>query len=309
MTLARLTLIENFRALFYAPFYAASELGAYTAEGLEVGMIAGGASGQTAQMLAAGAAEVSWGGPMRLMLARDKDPASDMVAFCEVVGRDPFFLIGREPNPAFRMADLPGKRVATVTEVPTPWICLQRDLQLAGIDPGSLSRTPPRTMPGNAAALRAGEADVIQVFHPYARTLVDDGAGHLWHAAADRGLACYTTLNTTRRFIRENPETVLAMTRAMFRTQTWIAAHSGDDLAEVVGRYLPDVPKHTLAACFEDYKGNGVWSREPLVQRAGLEWKRDAMLAWGAIRGKLDYEDYVEARFAEAVMREPPPGL
>ena len=309
MTVGRLTLIENFRALFYAPFYAASELGAYTAEGLEVGMITGGAAGQTAQMLSAGAAEVSWGGPMRLMIARDKDPGSDMVAFCEVVGRDPFFLIGREPNPSFRMSDLPGKRVATVAEVPTPWICLQRDLQLAGIGPTSIARTPPRTMPENAAALRAGELDVIQVFHPCARTLVDEGAGHLWYAAADRGLACYTTLNTTRRFIRDNPQTVLAMTRAMFRTQQWIAAHSGADLAEVVARYLPDVPRRVLAACFEEYKSNGVWSREPVVQRAGLEWKRDAMLACGAIRAKLDFDEYVDTRFAEEVMREPPPGL
>ena len=309
MTASKLTLIENFRALFYAPFYAAFELGAYAAEGLEVGLISGGSAGETQQMLSAGMADVSWGGPMRLMLARDKDSASDTVAFCEVVGRDPFFLIGRERNPAFRMADLQGKRVATVSEVPTPWICLQRDLQVAGIDPAAISRTPPRTMAENVAALRAGELDVIQVFHPYARTLVDDGAGHLWYSAADRGLACYTTLNTTRRFIRENPRIVLGMTRAIFGTQTWIAEHSGAELAEVVGSYLADVPHRVLAACFDEYKSSGVWSREPVVQRAGLEWKRDAMLACGAIREKLDYEDYVETRFAEEVMREPPPAL
>jgi NitT/TauT family transport system substrate-binding protein len=32
----RVVLIENFRALFYAPFYAACALGAYEEEGLEV---------------------------------------------------------------------------------------------------------------------------------------------------------------------------------------------------------------------------------------------------------------------------------
>jgi NitT/TauT family transport system substrate-binding protein len=305
----KLTLIENFRALFYAPFYAALELDAYRDEDLEVDMITGGASGQTQQMLSAGAAEVSWGGPMRLMLARDKDPGNDTVAFCEVAGRDPFFLIGREPNRAFRMHDLVGKRVATVTEVPTPWICLQRDLQLEGIDPGSITRTPPRTMAENAAALRAGEVDVIEVFHPYARTLIDEGAGHLWYSAADRGPACYTTLNTTRRFIGEQPRTVLAMTRAMYRTQQWIAAHTGAALADVVRRYLPDVPAPMLAACFDDYRASGVWSRDPVVQRAGLEWKRDAMLACGAIREKLAYEAYVDIQFAQAVVAENPPPI
>ena len=55
----KLTLIENFRALFYAPFYAAAELGAWRAEGLEVGMITPKTSAETIQILAAGGAENS----------------------------------------------------------------------------------------------------------------------------------------------------------------------------------------------------------------------------------------------------------
>lgn len=305
----KLTLIENFRALFYAPFYAAFELGAWKAEGLDVAMITGGAAGQTIGMLAAGAGEVSWGGPLRVILAHEKDPASDTVAFCEVVGRDPFFLVGREPNAGFGMADLVGKRLAITKEVPTPGICLMRDLQLAGIDPATIARTPPRTMTENAAALRAGEVDVIQVFQPYAQMLIDEGAGHLWYAAAERGLCCYTTLNTTRRFIRETPQALSAMARGMFRTQKWIFSRSGADLAEVVGTYLPDVPRDVLAACFDRYKANGTWSRDPVVKRAGIEWKRDALLACGAIRSGLDYEAYVDPRFAEAVVHEDPPSM
>lgn len=305
----KITLVENFRALFYAPFYATAELGAYEAEGLDVTMITPTTSAQTIQILSAGGAEVSWGGPMRLMLALDKDPQADPVAFCEVVARDPFFLIGRTANSRFRMQDLVGKTVATVSEVPTPWICLQRDLRLAGIDPASIKRAPERTMAENAAALRAGEVDVIQVYHPIARTIVDEGAGHLWFRAAHRGLACYTTLNTTRDFIRKSPDTVLRVTRALFRTQKWIAAHDGRDLAEVIAKYLPDVPQDVIAACCNEYKASGVWSHGPIVQRAGLEWKRDAMLSCGAIKTKLDYEAYVDMQFAEQILREDPPSI
>ena len=305
----KLTLIENFRALFYAPFYAAAELGAWRAEDLEVRMITPKTSAETIEILAAGGAEVSWGGPMRLMIALDKDAASDSVAFCEVVGRDPFFLVGREPRPGFAMKDLVGPRVATVSEVPTPWICLQRDLVLAGIDPAQVRRTPARTMAENLAALRAGELDVIQVFQPFAHSAVADGRGHLWHRASDRGLACYTTLNTTRAFIRSQPDTVLRVTRAMYRTQKWIAAHPGATLAAVVSDYLPDVPRDVLAECFDGYKSTGVWSTSPIVQRAGLEWKRDAMRSCGAIAKPAAYEDYVDLQFAERVMREDPPSI
>ena len=176
--------------------YATQALGAYRAEGLEVDMITAGSAEQTLKILAAGGAQVSWGGPMRIMLARDKDASSDTVAFCEVVGRDPFFLIGRTPNPQFRVQELVGRTVATVSEVPTPWICLQRDLTLAGVDPASITRIPDRSMGENAAALRTGEVDVIQVFHPVARTLVNDGAGHVWSRAADRGLAAKAAMAT-----------------------------------------------------------------------------------------------------------------
>jgi NitT/TauT family transport system substrate-binding protein len=305
----KITLAENFRAVFYTPFYAIAALDAYEAEGLDVEMISPSGAGEANRLLAAGGAQVSWGGPMRLMLALDKDPNSKTMAFCEVVGRDPFYLLGRTPNAKFQMKDLIGMTVATVSEVPTPWVCLQHDLRTAGIDPASIRRSPERSMGENAAALRAGEVDVIQVFHPFARTLVDEGAAHLWYVAASRGLACYTTLNTTREFIDEHPELVLGMTRATYRTQKWIAAHDGADLAALIGSYLPDIPVAVLAACFNEYKATEVWSRAPIVQRAGIEYKHEAMLASGMIRGRRTYEDYVDARFAEQVVREDPPSM
>ncbi|MBI4204153.1 MAG: ABC transporter substrate-binding protein [Betaproteobacteria bacterium] len=305
----RITLIENFRAVFYAPFYATAALGAYEAEGLDVTMRMSEAAEKTLTTLAAGAGDVSWGGPLRVMAALDKDPHGGYAAFCEVVGRDPFFLLGREPNPRFRLQDLVGKKLATVSEVPTPWICLQQDLRRVGIDPSTISRAPARTMAENAAALAAGEVDVIQVFQPYARNLVDAGAGHIWYAAANRGLTSYTTFNTTRSFIEQNPDAVLRMTRAMYRTQKWIAAHDGRDLAEAIAAYLPDIAVPALAACCNDYKALSLWNANPVMRREGLEWLRDAMLAAGHIRTRLAYEECVDMRFAEQVVREDPPSL
>jgi NitT/TauT family transport system substrate-binding protein len=304
-----ITLIENFRAVFYSPFYAAEALGAYAAEGLDVVMKMSHAAERTLTSLAAGAGDVVWGGPLRIMAALDQDPAGGYVAFCEVVGRDPFFLLGRVPRPVFQLQDLVGRKLATVSEVPTPWICLQHDLRRAGIDPSSITRARERSMAENAAALRSGELDVIQVFQPYARHLIEEGAGHLWHAAANRGPTSYTTFNTTRAFIEREPDTALRMTRAMYRTEKWIAAHEGRDLAEVVGRYLPEIPLARLAACCDSYKALGLWNSNPVVQRAGFEWLRDAMLAAGAIRTRFSYEDCVDMRFAEQVVREDPPSM
>ena len=299
-----ITLIENFRAVFYAPFYACAALGAYRAEGVEVTMRVSAAAEKT---LTTG--DVSWGGPLRVMKALDGNPGAGYVAFCEVVGRDPFFLLGRTPNPQFELNELIGTRVAVVSEVPTPWICLQYDLRRAGIDPAAIALTPARSMAENAAALRAGDVDVIQVFQPYARELIDAKAGHVWYAAANRGLTSYTTFNSTRGFIEKNPEAALRMTRAMYRTQKWIAAHDGRALAEAIAAYLPDVPLPVLAACCNDYKSLGLWNANPVMRREGLEWLRDAMLAAGYIKTKLAFEQCVDMRFAEQAVRDDPPSM
>jgi NitT/TauT family transport system substrate-binding protein len=298
------TLIENFRAVFYAPFYAAFALDAWRAEGVDVRLQMSDAADKTLTALTSGTGQVSWGGPMRLLHAKDKDPSSDLVSFCEVVGRDPFYLLARTANPEFRMQDLAAKKLAVVTEVPTPWYCLQYDLRLAGVDPARMTIASPGSMAQNVVRLRAGEVDVIQVFEPFAQQVIDEGIGHPWYSAASRGPATYTTLNTTRSFIERDPDTVLRMTRAIYRTQQWLAAHDGRELAQLIAAYLPEVPPSTRAACFDGYKANRLWNTNPVQQRTGFEWLRDAMIACGAIRNKIAYEDLADMRFAEQVMHE-----
>lgn len=298
------TLIENFRAVFYAPFYAAFALRAYDAEGVEVCMATSVAADKTLTSLTAGTGQVSWGGPMRLLHAMDANPHSGLVSFCEVVCRDPFYLLGRVPNADFRMSDLVGKTLAVVSEVPTPWYCLQYDLRLAGLDPSAMRQAPARSMAENVELLRKGELDVIQVFEPFAQRAVDEGFGYRWYTAASRGPATYTTLNTTREFIERDADTVLRMTRGMYRTQRWIAAHDGRDLAEAIKSYMPDIPVKTLAAACNGYKASGIWNTDPIQHRTGLEWLRDAMLACNAIHNKLAYEDLADMRFARQVIRE-----
>ena len=304
-----LVLIENFRAVFYAPFYAACALGAYEAEGLEVELKPAPELGRALQAVTAGEGQVSWGGPLRILAALDRDPKCGYAAFCEVVGRDPFLLVGRTPNPGFTPAQLPRWTLAVVTEVPTPWICLRRDMRRSGIAPSAVKLARGSTMAENAAALREGEVDVIQVFEPYAQTLVDEGAGHVWYAAASRGPTSYTSFNTTRGFIEREPDTVLRLTRAMYRTLKWIAARDGRALAESIASYFPDMPVARLAACCERYRSVGLWNRTPVLHREGLEWLRDAMLAAGAIGNCFAYEDCVDMRFAERAVGEDPPPL
>ena len=225
----RLRLYENYRFLLYAPFYAAHATGAYGAEGVEVDLWPSPGAGRAEAALIDGMADVMWAGPMRVIKHHDANPSSPLVCFAEIVCRDPFSLVGRDPNPGFSLADLARMRFATVSEVPTPWLCLQQDLREAGLEPDRLDRIGDRSMAENLAALRAGELDAVQLFEPVLEEALASGGGHLWHAASSRGRTTYTAFVTTRDRLVRDAEPLLAMVRAIHRTQNLAARQSGVD--------------------------------------------------------------------------------
>src|SRR5262249_6718448 len=162
----------NFRALFYAPFYAAEATGAFKEAGVEVALRPSTDPSMAQRALLERKVDVMWGGPLRAMNGHHADPQSPLVCFCDVVARDPFFVIGRTPRPDFKLPDLLEVKLATVSEVPTPWVCLQDDLRRAGVDPAKVDRVTTRTMAENEADLAAGRVDAVQLFQPFAERLL-----------------------------------------------------------------------------------------------------------------------------------------
>ena len=122
----RIRLYENYRFVLYAPFYAAHATGAYAAEGLTVELLPSPGVGLAERALLDGTVEVIWAGPMRVIKHHDDNPDSLLVCFAEIVCRDPFSIVGRYPYADFQLADLARMRVATVSEVPTPWSAYSR---------------------------------------------------------------------------------------------------------------------------------------------------------------------------------------
>ena len=111
-------LYENMRTMVYVPFYMAIERGEWAAMGIDVAVELSASTSETAQGLIDGRADVAWGGPMRVMLHHDRDRDCPLVCFAQVVARDPSIIVGREENDQFHFANLVGKRVGIVSEVP-----------------------------------------------------------------------------------------------------------------------------------------------------------------------------------------------
>lgn len=287
-------LMENFRALFYAPFYATHALGFFKREGIEVELVTSSTPGDAVPKLLDGSIDISWGGPMRVMKARDQDPHTPLVCFGEVVSRDPFFLIGRSRKP-FEFKSLAALKLATVAEVPTPWMCLQHDLRRHGIAPNTVPRIADKTMDQNYAALRAGTLDVMQAFEPYATLAEKDKAGDVLYAAASRGPTVYTAYIASRDVIARRHGEFLAVLRATAHMQQWLHAEGAEELTKATYSFFPDTAPNILTAAFQRYLDAGLWAREPTMSEEGFVRLAQSLHSGGFIARMAVYDVCVEA--------------
>lgn len=304
----RITLWESFRAVFYTPFYVSIALDRFKMHGLELDFGAVPVGSEVCDALRCGSADVAWGGPMRLMKDFDQRPADrpardDIIGFCEVVARDPFFLVGGREQP-FVLKDLLDLRLASVSEVPTPWLCLQHDLRCAGIDPDRIDRVTDLTMPQSIAALADGSVDVIQIFQPAVEQLVADKAGFIWYAAADRGPTSYTTFFATRHWLSENKDSARSLVRGMKDGLDWIHRHGAVEAAALVRSHFPDLDQNILAAAINRYLGLKIWATTPIMDLAGFDRQAEGLHSGGFIRRKPAMTDCIDTSIAQTALAD-----
>jgi len=304
-----IVLQETLRGLLYAPFYAALALEAYREEGVDVRFVSAPRPSEAARGLLDGTVDVSWGGPMRVMETYAKQPDCDLVCFCEVVTRDPFCLVGRGTRANFALADLVGTTIATVSEVPTPWLCLQEDIRRAGLDPTAIDRISDRSMAENLEALRDGKIAAVQLFEPFIEEALADGACSIWHAAAERGPTSYTTFYTRRALLADRHDELKAMVRAIYRTQKWLHATTSAGIARAIGRFFQDQPERHLAAAIDRYKRLGIWGKNPRLPRSGYERLTAGLVSGGFVARGTAYEVAVDNTLAEQVIDDDPAAL
>jgi NitT/TauT family transport system substrate-binding protein len=298
----KLRIAENFRAVFYAPFYAIRALGFAEREGLAVEWLPSDTPGSTIEQVKRGAIDAQWGGPMRVLKDHDSTragggkAASSLVCFGEVVGHDPFYLVGRKNQPAFGLKDAAAMRLGVVSEVPTPWYCLRADLEDAGVDTAAM-RSRGRlddklTMPQQLEALAAGKLDAVQLFEPHASRALADGNAILY-AASSRGPTCYTTFICSRDGAAERSTPFAALARATQAMLDWLAKEGPAELARLTAPFFPDVPGELLRAALARYHAAGLWSRTTAVSEAGFERLAHSLHAGGFIAHRATYSECV----------------
>jgi NitT/TauT family transport system substrate-binding protein len=181
-------------------------------------------------------------------------------------------------------------------------------LRAHGVDPASVRIERHRPTPEAVAAFRAGEGDFLEQPQPVVEQLLAEGAGHLVASMGEAtGPVPFTSYMTTPEFLRREPETVLAFTRAVHRTQQWMAAHDAATIATAIAPAFADTDPTIRERSVARYLGQGTWSRDPLLRREGYDYLERILISGGLIRRGQRYEDLVDTALARQVMAEDGP--
>jgi NitT/TauT family transport system substrate-binding protein len=289
-----ITLLENLRAVFYAPFYMAVDRGYFADAGVDVRFVESPDPGDTLPRLMSGEVDVCWGGPLRVMRTHDQQPGCGLVCFGEVVGRDPFFLVGKGFSEDFSLAGLKGKRLAVVSEVPTPWVCLRQDLIDAGVDVADITVIEGRTMAQNEAALAAGEIDAFMAFQPFAERGGRQDGARVIYTAADRGPAAYTCFYTTREAMDRRRDDFRGMASACKRAVQELYAEGAGAAVPTLVKYFPNEPAELLEAAVARYLRHKLYNPTGALPEEGVGWLKRAMLTTGTIKGDVPFSECVD---------------
>lgn len=287
-----LTIAENFRGIFYIPFYVLRELAFAEKAGVSLQWLPPGTPGSAFGDVKSGHIDLTWGGPMRVMIDHDTtaDNSRRLVSVSQAVGRDPFCLLSNDPRTTLK--DISNLRVSIVKEVPTPWLCLQADLADLGVALPTRLRTD-WDMPAQLAALAQGDVDVIQAFEPFVSQALRTGKAHLIYSQSARGPTVYTAFVTTRKNLAKRVSDIQTLDWALGQALSWMRNHTAAEITALVGNYFVDLSKDDLIDSISRYSQSAVWSDNTRVDRAGFDRLSQSFYRGGAIRAPAQYEHCV----------------
>jgi len=299
----RMTVLMPFHTPFYAPLSAGVALGHFSEEGLDVSVLPADALGKgTIRALLDGDIEISLGGLMRSFDLADRT-GRIIVHFAEVCSRNGFFLLSREPRPAFRWQDLVGKTIISFAEAPTPWQCMLTILGRSGVDPTQVRIERELPVAEAVAAFRAGHGDFLEQTQPVVEQLIAEGAAHLVVSMGEAtGPVPFTSYMTTPEFLVAEPDIMLHFTRAVYRTQRWLAAHTPRTVTEVIAPAFPEIDPVLLERIVARFVQQDTWARDPLLRRPGHGYLQEILLNGGFIKRRHRYEDLVDTNYARQAM-------
>ena len=293
---------EVAHSIFYAPQYAAIELGYFEDEGLDLTLVNGAGADKVMTALISGDADIGFMGSEASIYVYQQGSDDYAVNFAQLTQRAGNFLVGREAQDNFTWADLKGKKVLGGRAGGMPEMVFEYILKKNGIDPpADLTIDQSINFGLTAAAFTSNDADYTVEFEPFATGLEKEGNGHVIASlGVDSGYVPYTAYSVKKSYLEKNPETIQKFTNAIQKGLEYVNTHSAEEIAKVIQPQFKETDEDTIATIVGRYKDQDTWKDDTIFEKDSFELLQNILEEAGELPQRVPYEDLVTTQFAEA---------
>lgn len=215
--LTPVTLNEVAHSIFYAPQYAAIELGCFTDEGLSLTLVNGAGADKVMTAMISGDADIGFMGSEASIYTYANGAEDYAVNFAQLTQRAGNFLVGRQPETNFDWNNLKGKKVLGGRAGGMPQMVFEYILKKHGLDPKTDLEIDQSIGFGlTAAAFTSNTADYTVEFEPFATGLEMEGKGAVTASlGTESGYVPYTAYCAKKSYMKKNPEIIQKFTNAI----------------------------------------------------------------------------------------------
>lgn len=298
---------EVTHSIFYAPFYAAINLGYMEEEGIEIDLTNGGGSDQSMTALLSGSADMALLGPETAVYVVGEGAKNAPVIVGQLTKRDGSLLVGRTNETNFNWSNLAGKEIIGGRRGGSPAMSLQYAVEKAGNTVG----TAPEQCNINldvafnlvVGVFEAGQGDYCTMFEPTASEYVAAGKGYIVAAVGQAsGEVPFTCFMAMQSYLNKNQSKVEGFLRAVTRAYNYLISATDQEIIDALKPSFSTTTDEIIVSAVRNYIDFDMWKSTPVMNKADFERLQDVMQNAGELQKRINFEDVVNNTYAEKVI-------
>lgn len=295
------TLSEVAHSVFYAPQYAAIELGYFEEEGIDLTLVNGAGADKVMTALVSGDADIGFMGSEASIYTYANGAADYAVNFAQLTQRAGNFLVAREPDPDFSWEKLQGSSVLGGRAGGMPQMVFEYILKKHGMDPKTdLSIDQSISFGLTAAAFPSSGADYTVEFEPYATALEKEGSGYVVASlGTESGYVPYTAYSAKKSYLEENPEVIQAFTNAIQKGLDYVNSHSAAEIAQTIHPQFEETDLDSLETIIKRYQEQDTWKENTIFEESSFDLLQNILEDSGELPQRVPYSDLVTTEYSK----------
>lgn len=300
-SLTKVQLNEVAHSIFYAPQYAAIELGYFKDEGIDLALVNGLGADKTMTAVLSGDADIGFMGPEATVYVYNEGKEDYVVNFAQLTQRAGNFLVTKDKNETFTWDNLKGKTVVGGRAGGMPEMVFEYILKKNGLDPKSdLSIVQNIDFGLTAQAFAAGTGDYTIEFEPAATALEKEGTGKVAASlGVESGKVPYTAYSAKKSYIEKHPEVIQKFTNAVQKGLDYVNSHKPEEIAKTIQPQFKETDLDTLTAIVKRYYDQQTWKENTVFQEDSFNLLQDILEDGGVISTRAPYDKVVTTVYAE----------